>query len=82
MIDLIATFFSIMSRLLFVYLIIINKSKNTISLMFSLSSIMSGTMWLYIFIQANSTLLIARTSVELLTSLFSSLYILNNKRNS
>jgi lipid-A-disaccharide synthase-like uncharacterized protein len=82
MIDLIATFFSIMSRLLFVYLIIINKSKNTISLMFSLSSIMSGTMWLYIFIQSNSTLLIARTSVELLTSLFSSLYILNNKRNS
>jgi len=82
MIELLATFFSIMSRLLFVYLIIINKSKNTISLMFSISSIMSGTIWLYIFIQSNSILLITRTSVELLTSLFSSLYILNNKRNS
>ncbi len=82
MIELVATFFSIMSRLLFVYLIIINKSKNTISLLFSLSSIMSGTIWLYIFIQLDSTLLIARTSVELMSSIFSSLYILNNKRNN
>ncbi len=79
MIELVATFFSIMSRFIFIYLIVINKSKNTISLMFSLSSIMSGSIWLYVFIQSNSTLLIARTSVELLSSIFSSLYILNNK---
>ena len=58
MIELIATFFSIMSRLLFVYLIIINKSKNTISLMFSFTSIISGSIWLYIFTNSKNTLLI------------------------
>jgi hypothetical protein len=79
MIEFIATFFSVMSRFLFVYLILVNKSKNTISLMFSLSSIISGTFWLFIFIQTNNNLLIIRTSVELLSSIFSSGYILKNK---
>jgi lipid-A-disaccharide synthase-like uncharacterized protein len=79
MIEYIATFFSVMSRFLFVYLILVNKSKNTISLMFSLSSIVSGTFWLYIFIQTNNNLLIIRTAVELMSSIFSSGYILKNK---
>ena len=79
MFELIATFFSIMSRFIFIYLIVMNKSKNTISLLFSLSSIMSGTIWLYVFVQSSNILLIIRTSVELLSSVFSSLYILNNK---
>ena len=79
MIEFIATFFSVMSRFLFVYLILVNKSKNTISLMFSLTSIISGTFWLTIFIQSNNTLLIVRTSVELLSSIFSSCYIVKNK---
>jgi lipid-A-disaccharide synthase-like uncharacterized protein len=79
MIEYIATFFSILSRFIFVYLLFINKSKNTISLMFSLTSIISGSFWLSIFINDKNTLLILRTSAELSTSIFSVIYIINNK---
>ncbi len=79
MIEYIATFFSVLSRFIFVYLLLINKSKNTISLMFSLTSIVSGSFWLAIFIEGKNTLLILRTSVELTTSIFSAVYITKNK---
>ncbi len=61
------------------YLIYVNKSKNSISLLFSICSIISGSMWLFVFINTNNTLLIIRTSVELMTSVFSSMYIIKNK---
>jgi hypothetical protein len=79
MIELVATGFSILSRIIFMYLIWVNKSKNTISLLFSASSVMSGCCWLYVFWQANNTLLLIRTSVELTTSVASGMYIIKNK---
>ena len=78
-IPVVATLFSVLSRIVFMYLIYTNKSKNSISLLFSICSIISGSLWLFIFIDSDNMLLIIRTSVELMTSIFSSMYIIKNK---
>ena len=82
MIEYFATAFSVCSRLVFVYLIIANKSKNTISLVFSLLSILSGSCWLILFVTTQQVLLTLRTSIELVTSVFSAAYIIRNKMES
>jgi lipid-A-disaccharide synthase-like uncharacterized protein len=78
-IPLIATFFSIVGRFIFIYLLHLNKSRNTYSLLFSISSIVSGSLWLLYSIQLENSLLIARTSIELCSSFYSSIFIINNK---
>lgn len=79
MIEFIATTLSVFSRFIFLYLIYTNKSKNTISLLFSIMSILSGSCWFYVFSKGNNILLLTRTCVELFTSLISCLYIIKNK---
>lgn len=79
MLPLVGVCLSILSRIIFMYLIYVNKSKNSISLLFSIVSIISGSVWLIVFVETNSQMLIIRTTIELLTSLFSSLYIIKNK---
>jgi lipid-A-disaccharide synthase-like uncharacterized protein len=80
-IPIIATIMSILSRFIFIYLIYKNRSKNSISLLFSITSLISGSLWLFYFIMNENNLLMVRTIVELLSSFFSCLYIIYNKFN-
>jgi len=80
-IPILATIMSILSRFIFIYLIYKNRSKNSISLLFSITSLISGSLWLIYFITNQNSLLMIRTTVELLSSIFSCLYIIYNKYN-
>ena len=78
-IPLTATFFSVIGRFIFIYLLHLNKSRNTYSLLFSITSLMSGSLWLVYSINIQNQLLVYRTCIELFASFYSSVFIINNK---
>ena len=78
-IPLAATNISIVSRLIFMWLLYTNKSTNTYSLMFCILSIISTSMWLKYAIELNVYSLIYRSSSELGLLGISMFYILRNK---
>ncbi len=78
-IPVIATSISILARFIFMYLIYINKSKNTYSLTFCILSIASSSMWIYYSVEIDNFPIILRSSTEIFLLLISSLYITYNK---
>ena len=78
-IPLFATIFSIIGRFIFIYLLHINNSRNTYSLLFSLTSIISGSLWLVYSIELQNMLLVIRTTIDICGSLYSACFIINNK---
>ena len=78
-IPLTATFFSGIGRFIFIYLLHLNKSRNTYSLLFSITSLISGSLWLVYSINIQNQLLVYRTCIELCSSFYSSVFIINNK---
>ena len=71
-----ATSISVIGRFIFMYLLYKNKSTNSLSLLFCISS---STMWLYYNIKQNDPPMITRSSIEILLLTLSSIYIINNK---
>ncbi len=76
---LIATNISIISRLIFMWLLYTNKSTNTYSLVFCILSIISSSMWLNYAIELSISSLIFRSSSEIGLLGVSMMYILRNK---
>ena len=76
---LIATNISIISRLIFMWLLYTNKSTNTYSLAFCILSIISSSMWLNYAIELSISSLIFRSSSEIGLLSISMIYILRNK---
>lgn len=74
-----ATTLSILSRLIFMFLLYRNKSTNSLSLSVSILSSCSSSLWLYYSIQNNDSPMIIRSSTELLLLSISIAYIINNK---
>lgn len=70
---------SILARLIFMYLIYKNKSKNTYSLIFCLMNIGSSSLWMYYSININDTKLLVRSISETGLLAVTSIYILRNK---
>lgn len=70
---------SIVARLIFMYLIYKNRSKNTYSLIFCLMNIGSSGLWMYYSITTNDTKLLVRSISETSLLAISSVYILRNK---
>jgi hypothetical protein len=76
---LVATNISIISRLIFMWLLYTNKSTNTYSLIFCILSIISSSMWLKYAIDLTVMSLIFRSSSEIVLLSVSMIYILRNK---
>ncbi len=74
-----ATSLSILSRLIFMFLLYRNKSTNSLSLSVSILSSCSSSLWLYYSIQYHDRPMIIRSSTELLLLFVSIAYIINNK---
>ena len=73
-----ATSISVLGRLIFMFLLYKNKSKNDLSLLFCILSVSSSAMWLYYSIINNDTPMITRSSIEILLLTGSSIYIIKN----
>ncbi len=74
-----ATSFSIFSRFIFMFLLYKNKSTNSLSLIVSLLSMCSSSLWIYYSIYNNDFPMILRSSTELTLLTISSIYIIRNK---
>lgn len=74
-----ATSLSLIGRLLFMFLLYKNKSRNSISLCFCVLSICSSSMWIYYSVKLNDTPMIVRSATEIILLTFSASYIVRNK---
>lgn len=78
-IPLIATSVAIMARFIFMYLIYINRSRNSYSLLFCVLSIGSSSMWIYYSVEIDNFPIIFRSSTEIVLLSISATYITYNK---
>ena len=74
-----ATSFSILSRIIFMFLLYRNKSTNSLSLAVGVLSSCSSSLWLYYSVYKNDSPMIIRSSTELALLSISIAYIINNK---
>jgi uncharacterized protein with PQ loop repeat len=74
-----ATSISVLSRIIFMFLLYRNKSINSLSLLICILSTSSSSMWLYYSVVNEDTPMITRTSLEILLLSISSIYIIRNK---
>lgn len=74
-----ATSLSVVSRMIFMYLIYRNKSVNSFSLAICMISLMSSGMWVYYSVQIGDTPITVRSSIEMVLLSSSSAYIIRNK---
>lgn len=72
-----ATSLSVIGRFIFMFLLY--KNKNSLSLLFCILNIFSSGMWVYYSIQLNDTPMILRSSTEISLLTASSVYIIRNK---
>ena len=70
---------SILARLIFMFLLFKNKSKNNYSLIFCILSIGSSSLWLTYGLDNNDDALLYRSSTEISLLTISILYIIKNK---
>jgi lipid-A-disaccharide synthase-like uncharacterized protein len=72
-----ATSLSVVGRFIFMFLL--NKSTNSLSLIFCILSICSSSMWIYYSIKVDDLPMIVRSSIEITLLSLSSIYIVHNK---
>ena len=70
---------SVISRLIFMFLLYKNKSTNNLSLLFCILGVCSSSMWMYYSSQLNDLPMIFRGSIEITLLTISSIYITRNK---
>ena len=70
---------SIVARLIFMYLLYTNKSRNSLSLLFCVMNVGSSSMWIWYGVVSRDTPLMVRSSAEMGLLLTSAIYILRNK---
>lgn len=78
-IPLVATSVAILARFIFMYLIYINRSRNTYSLVFCMLSIGSSSMWIYYSVEIDNFPIVFRSSTEIVLLSISASYITYNK---
>jgi len=71
--------FSIIARIIFMYLLYTKKSTNIYSLSFCCLSIISSSIWIPYGIKVGDTPIIVRSGVEIILLLSSGLYIIRNR---
>jgi len=74
-----AVFFSVLARIIFMYLLYTKKSTNIYSLTFCGLSIISSSIWIPYGVYIGDTAIIVRSGVEILLLSSSGLYILRNR---
>ena len=74
-----ATFISISSRFIFMYLLYTKKSTNPLSLLFSSMNIISSSLWITYSEMKSDMPLLIRGSVDLVLFTISTGYILSNR---
>jgi uncharacterized protein with PQ loop repeat len=74
-----AMFFSIIARIIFMYLLYSKKSTNIYSLTFCCLSVTSSSIWIPYGILVNDVPIIVRSGVEILLLSVSGLYIIRNR---
>ena len=74
-----AMFFSIIARIIFMYLLYSKKSTNIYSLSFCCLSVTSSSIWIPYGILVNDIPIIVRSGVEILLLSVSGLYIIRNR---
>jgi hypothetical protein len=74
-----AVSFSIIARIIFMYLLYTKKSTNIYSLTFCCLSVLSSSIWIPYGILQNDVPIIVRSGVEILLLSVSGLYILRNR---
>jgi len=77
-----AVCFSMIARLIFMYLLYTKKSTNIYSLSFCDLSIISSSIWIPYGIRLGDTPIIVRSGVEIILLSVSGLYILHNRYRS
>ncbi len=70
---------SILARIIFMYLLYKNNSKNTYSLIFCILNISSSTIWIVYSINQNDLALVVRSGTEIFLLVLSVIYIIRNK---
>lgn len=74
-----AVAFSIVARLIFMYLLYTKKSTNVYSLTFCVLSVVSSSIWIPYGILVSDTPIIVRSGVEILLLSVSGMYIVRNR---
>ena len=74
-----AVFFSVLARIIFMYLLYTKKSTNIYSLTFCGLSVISSSIWIPYGVYVCDTAIIVRSGVEILLLSSSGLYILRNR---
>jgi len=74
-----AVFFSIIARIIFMYLLYSKKSTNIYSLTFCFLSVISSSIWIPYGIIVGDTPIIVRSGVEIVLLSSSGVYILRNR---
>jgi len=74
-----ATAISISGRIMFMYLLYTNKSRNTYSLLFCLLNMVSSSLWITYSMMIDDTPLLIRGSSDLILFTISGGYIVRNK---
>ena len=74
-----ATAISISGRVMFMYLLYTNKSRNTYSLLFCIINMVSSALWITYSNTIDDTPLLVRGSSDLVLFTISSVYIVRNK---
>ena len=74
-----AVSFSVVARLIFMYLLYTKKSTNVYSLTFCCLSVLSSSIWIPYGIIVDDTPIIVRSGVEILLLSLSGLYIIRNR---
>ena len=70
---------SILARLIFMYLLYTNKSRNSLSLLFCVMNVGSSSMWVWYSVKSGDMPLMVRSSTEMGLLLASAGYIVRNK---
>jgi uncharacterized protein with PQ loop repeat len=74
-----ATSITVVGRLIFMFLLYKNKSRNVLSLIFCILSITSSGMWIYYSVYNKDVPMIVRSSTEISLLTISAIYIIRNK---
>ena len=74
-----AMFFSIIARIIFMYLLYSKKSTNIYSLTFCCLSVTSSSIWIPYGILVNDVPIIVRSGIEILLLSVSGIYIIRNR---
>lgn len=77
-----AVFFSIVARIIFMYLLYSKKSTNIYSLVFCCLSVISSSIWIPYGLDVKDTPIIVRSTIEILLLSSSGLYIMHNRYKS